>query len=182
MHKAFVRFVVLLSALLASGAHAALVSTRLDNVSILGSIYDVTFWQDSSGYTTFNDVFGAAGSPVLTFGAAQAHDAAAELLAAVNASHFHMVAATASPDFNYFNLVSGYTANEFQFFVGAAADSVSPGLRGEFPGNRSTTTFVTSFATFERVSALPEPGMLALTLAALLGVGAARHRKLRNQR
>ncbi len=161
-------------------AQAQTVSTTLPGVVILGNTYDITFTQGVSGFTSFNNVFGT-GSPTLTFAAASAPAAAAEVLAAVAAAGFDITPGSDNPAAETFMLPFSYTATTFSYYAGWAntPGNTVVGVFGPFPDRTRTSSRAASMLTF--TSPVPEPSS---ALLALVGTGVvlwARRRKASEQ-
>ncbi|MBN8503907.1 MAG: hypothetical protein J0L58_05500 [Burkholderiales bacterium] len=161
------------------GAQAAIITSTLNGVTILGNTYNVTFHQDDDGFTTFNDVFGLGG-PLLPFTAANGLAATQDLLAAVNAANFDTTPGFSDATSQGFQLIVDFTAVERTWFTGwrdTPGNNFS-GAFGSFDGGRNDNNSL-SIATFERVrdNNVPLPGSLALAGFALLALGAAQRRR-----
>lgn len=161
------------------GAQAAVITSTLNGVTILGNTYNVTFHQDSDGLTTFNDVFGLGG-PALPFTAANGLAAVQDLLTAVNAANFDVTPGSSAANSVGFQLIVDFTAVQRTWFTGWR-DTPGNGFNGafgSFTGDRTVNNSL-SIATFERVNNnnVPLPGSLALTGLALLGLGLAQRRR-----
>lgn len=155
-------------------AHAAIVTVTFNNVQIGSDTYNVTFSQDSDGFTSFDDVFGL-GSPVFMF--TNETDAKAVATALQSTADALDLDVTPSGANNVFLLPFAYTTTQFSFFTGWSDDPLYDGVFGPFTDARTTSTFVGSFATFE-LAQVPEPGTLALLGVAMAGLTFARRRKL----
>jgi hypothetical protein len=165
----------LLLALISPFAHAALVSTTLAGVTIGAETYDVTFTQDETISTSFNDVFGA-GSPALTFtNETDALAAATAVRDAVDAADFDV-----TPAFllNGFVLPFAFDAGSFSHFTAWSDDpSFGDQLLGPFTNPR-TQDFSISFASFQQVpNGVPEPATLALLALGFACSGLMRRRR-----
>ncbi len=162
---------------LAASAQAAIVTSALNNVSILGDTYNVTFTQDT--VTSFDLVFGAGSSPNLFFTTANAAAATADLLAALNTAGFDPTPASPSSTMDGFVLPFAYTATGFDYYTGFV-DSPSNsniGVFGPFTTSRAFGSRQLSYVSFERVGGtVPEPGSLALVGLAFGGLLMARRR------
>jgi PEP-CTERM motif len=113
----------------------------------------------------------------LTFDAAAAPAATAEVLAAVALAGFDITPGGDDPAAQVFMLPFGFTATTFNYYAGWAntPDNALVGVFGPFPNRNRATLRSASMVTF--TSAVPEPSAAVL---ALMGMGVvlwARRRK-----
>lgn len=160
-------------------AHSAVVTSTFNNVTILGSLYNVTFHQDSDGITTFNDVFGTGGPTTLPFNVGNAAAAAGDLLAALNAADYDPTPGSNNPTFVAFALIVDFNDTAYTYRTGFrnTPGNGAVGVFGPFNLSRNDI-LLASIPTFERVTAtpVPAPGTLALAALAVLALRAARRR------
>lgn len=159
-------------------AHAAIVTSSLNGVSIVGNVYDVTFSQNDNGLTTFDQVFGA--SPTLTFSSANAAAAAAELLAAVEASTVDIEPGSSGLGLYGFTLFFGYTASSvdgYSMYPNTPDNGLS-GIFGPFSRERDLR-FGNSIASFRLATppgTVAEPASVSLLGLVLCGLWLVRRR------
>ena len=150
--------ILALGMLIGVSANATVIKAgTLSSVQVGAAFYDVNFFQDVSGSTSFDDVFGA-GAPDFVF------TNAADALVAINAIY----AAGTAIDFDFSPFTTGEPklgifllayASDFQNY-NAYSGLENIGVFGPFAQARNAQT-VASFATLTAVS-VPEPSVIAL--------------------
>lgn len=157
-------------------ASVSLGTTTLENVSIGSNTYDVTFWQSSEGLTSFNDVFGTTGKPVLTFHSeSEAAAAATAIRSVAEKIGFDYTVMSNGP--NAFTVAFAYTDQDFSFLSGWS-DARFPFFSTSTPQTDSRDRlFGTAFVTFEKEQSVPEAPGIALIGLGLAAIGFLHRRR-----
>jgi len=158
------------SMLFISNSYAAIMTTDLGNVDILGTTYYVQFIQDDQGYdaNSYNAI-----NPGLTFTTeADAAAAVNAILAATDASFDFTPAAWS--DYNSFRVAYAATATTYDYLTGGYE---FPSPAGPFVGYDANGGNLFSFAVFSAARDVPAPASLALLGLGLIGVSFSRRRK-----
>ena len=146
-------------------SHASLVSSTLTGVNIGGTSYDVTFTQDNSdGSNSFNDIYGVGSSPTLTF--TNSGDALTAIRAVVAAATSQSFDVSPGGTGNGFALAYAYDASTFSYVTAFTGQNTT---HGPFTGTSRTAALGGAFVTFTATQ-VPEPGSLALVIAAIAAV------------
>jgi len=169
-------FVIVCTCLIAASfnVNAVLVSQTLNNVSILGATYDVTFLQDDA--STETNSYDAI-LPSITFTTQESATAAVNAILAATSSGYDYTPGNVSDVLgeNGFRVPYNVSELDYDYMVGREIEG-SQSLLGPFSVSRDFQN-VYSFATFE-VSQVPLPAAVWLFGSGLLGmIGIPRHKK-----
>jgi len=151
---------------------AAMNGVTLPSVFILGKSYDVTFWQDATGRTTFNQVFGT-GEVQFVFGNSEtAERAARDLLGHTDSTRFDFTPGSSDPTKQGFVLPFAATDFDYSWYTAWSNNPENDfrGVAGPFYYNDYTRygQNLGSFVEFTETSAVPEIGSSISLISGLL--------------
>jgi hypothetical protein len=156
-------------------ARAALYTSTLGGVTILGTTYTVTFGQYDGGSenNSFNAFFGT-GAPALTFTTVEAADAAVNAILAALLVTPADVSPVPGEDGTGFRVPFAIAGVLYRYRTGLDGVAYPADPAGYFSAER-TDGNIFSMATFKAV-AVPAPPALGLFAAGLVGLAALRRR------